>query len=137
MTAKQFLNEYRDLNKEIDSMCSERVRLQRLAESIGSSLGSSEGGKNKQAGAAKFEAAIDKMIVLDEDINRKIDTLIEKRAEIESVIEKIDDTTLRTLLRYRYINGYNFERVAVEMNYSWRHMLRLHSTALNKVKQLL
>jgi DNA-directed RNA polymerase specialized sigma subunit len=136
MTAKQFLNEYRELNKEIGSMCSERVRLQRLAESIGSSLGGSQG-KNKQAGAAKFEAAIDKMIVLDEDINRKIDTLIEKRAEIESVIEKIDDTILRTLLRYRYINGYNFERVAVEMNYSWRHMLRLHSTALNKVKQLL
>lgn len=38
----------------------------------------------------------------------------------------------KTLLHYRYILGYTWERIAVEMNYSFRHVLRLHGEALSK-----
>jgi hypothetical protein len=137
MKAKQYLSEYRELNKEIDSMCSEKARLQRLAESIGGSLGGNDGGKHKQAGAARFESVIDKMIVLDNEINSKIDTMIDKRTEIELTIEEIEDTTLRTLLRNKYINGYTFERCAVEQNFCWRWVLALHGRALREVDKLI
>lgn len=133
MTPKEYLLEYRKLDKEINAMVSESVRLRRLALSIGSTLSDTGGGNSKQGGAARFEQAIDKLIVLEGNINAKIDCLINKRAEIETVLNAVDDTTLRTILRHRYINGYTFERVAVEIGYSWRQTIRLHGDALRKV----
>lgn len=136
MKIKDYLKEYLNLNKEIDSMVSESSRLRKLAESIGQSLGNSNGGgggKHASAGAAKFENAIDKIVTLEGEINKKIDVLIQQRIEIEAAINSVEETILRTLLRYRYINGYTFERVAVEIGYSWRQTIRLHGDALRKV----
>ena len=132
MKPKEYLLEYRKLDKEINAMVSESVRLRRLALSIGSNINGTGGG-NHQAGAARFEQAIDKVNDLEKKINEKIDCLINKREEIETVLNSVDDTMLRTLLRYRYISGYSFERVAVEIGYSWRQTIRLHGDALHKV----
>lgn len=132
MTPKEYLLEYRKLDKEINSMVSESGRLRRLALSIGGSL-SNTGGSHSSAGAARFEQAIDKVNDLEVKINGKIDCLISKRAEIETVINSVDDTDLRALLRNRYINGFTFERCAVEQNFSWRWILSLHGKALKEV----
>ncbi len=133
MTTKEFLLEYRELNKEINSMVSESVRLRRLSLSIGGTISNTGGGHSSAGGAARFEQAIDKVNDLETKINEKIDRLINKRAEIEAVLDSVDETILRTLLRYRYINGYTFERVAFEIGYSWRQTIRLHGDALRKV----
>lgn len=132
MTVKEYLREYENLNKEINALVSEKIRLRALAESIGSSLG---GGGNPNKGAAKFEKIIDKMDELETKINNKIDELILRREKINAAIEAVENTTLRSVLRYRYIDGYSFERIAVEMNYSWRHILRLHGDALSALKR--
>lgn len=132
MTPKEYLLEYRKLDKEINAMVSESVRLRRLALSIGSNI-SGTGGGNHQAGAARFEQAIDKVNDLEKKINEKIDCLINKREEIEMVLNSVDDIVLRTLLRNRYINGYTFERCAVEQNFCWRWILSLHGKALKEV----
>ena len=137
MTPKEYLLEYRKLDKEIDAMVSESVRLRRLALSIGSTLSNTGGGSRGQAGAARFEQAIDRLIVFEEKINGKIDCLIAKREEIETVIESIQEASLRTLLRNRYINGYTFERCAVEQNYCWRWILDMHGKALKEVGRVL
>ena len=40
------------------------------------------------------------------------------------------DETESLLLRYRYIQGLNFEEIAVKMGYGYRHITRLHGWAL-------
>ncbi|MHB1153552.1 MAG: hypothetical protein ACYCWE_20985 [Eubacteriales bacterium] len=135
MTPKEFLLEYRELDKEINSMVSESVRLRRLSLSIGGTISNTGGGNSSAGGAARFEQAIDKVNDLETKINEKIDGLINKRAEIETALESVNDTVLRTLLRNRYINGYTFERCAVEQNYCWRWILDLHGKALNEVEK--
>lgn len=135
MKVKEYLKEYQRLNIEINSMVGESCRLRRLAENIGVSRydGNGAGGKHAKAGAAHFESAVDKITEVETGINTKIDELIEKREKIAAAIETVDDTTLRSLLKYRYLDGYTFERVAVEMNYSWRWVLDLHGQALKEI----
>ena len=51
-----------------------------------------------------------------------------------SAIERVNDCTLRKLLIKRYLQFKTWEQIAVEMNYSWRQIVRLHGKALQKVK---
>lgn len=66
-------------------------------------------------------------------LNLKINSSIAIRLNIEELINNVENYTQRLLLRYRYINGFSFERIAVELNYSWRHTHRLHSKALDNI----
>lgn len=63
--------------------------------------------------------------ILD-DINRKESA----RRRIDEAILAMPSETERTLLILRYKRGMTFEQIAEEMEYSWRHTLRLHGSAL-------
>ena len=134
MTPKQYLNGYISLNKEIDSMCKELYRLRRLAESTGGKPLDAVGRGCRADPSAIYTEVVHKIIDMENRINDKIDELILKRDEIEKVIMSVDDINLRTLLRHKYINGHGFERIAVEMNYCKRQVIRLHGTALIAIK---
>jgi uncharacterized protein Yka (UPF0111/DUF47 family) len=82
----------------------------------------------------KTEEIIAKIVDLENRINVDIDMLIDLKAEISEVIEAVKDAQERLLLRYRYIDGKTFEEIAVMMEYSWRHIHRLHSRALSNVE---
>lgn len=53
---------------------------------------------------------------------------------IENAIEKLEPRE-RQLVRLHYIDGLKWEQVAVVMCYSWRQVHRIHSDALNKLKE--
>lgn len=74
---------------------------------------------------------ISKIVDLETEINTEIDKLVEKRKEIESVIRAVEDSTLRTLLEYRYINGKKWEEIALMMGYDYRYILKIHGKALS------
>lgn len=50
--------------------------------------------------------------------------------QIQHAIEDMEDEREKTLLTYRYLRGYEWERIAVEMGVTWRHTLRIHGSAL-------
>ena len=52
----------------------------------------------------------------------------------EKAIEALEPTA-RMLLRFRYIDGLPWEEVCVRMNYSWRQTHRMHSKALEALKE--
>lgn len=60
--------------------------------------------------------------------------LAEAAKVIELAIEKLEPRE-RRLVRLHYIDGLNWEQVAVEMDYSWRQVHRIHSNALEKLKE--
>ena len=55
------------------------------------------------------------------------------RDEIEAAIRTVPEERLRTLLRFRHINGWTLERIAGEMNYSYMQICRLHGKALSEM----
>lgn len=59
------------------------------------------------------------------------------RGEIIRTISAVDDENLRKLLIMRYINNYNWQKIAFEMNFSRDHVVGyLHRRALKKIQKL-
>ena len=61
---------------------------------------------------------------------KRIRELERKIAEADSLILSIPDDTLRLVLVCKYIQGHSDEKISDEINYSPRHVRRLHRRAL-------
>lgn len=51
--------------------------------------------------------------------------------EIWNQVKKIPNATEQEVLTRRYLIGQSWEKIAVEMKYSYRHVTKLHGHALN------
>lgn len=58
------------------------------------------------------------------------DRLIGMRIEAKAMIRTLPDETQQAVLYARYINCGRWEDIAADMNYSWKHIFRLHGKAL-------
>lgn len=68
---------------------------------------------------------------LTAQIDRRIDALIDTKAEILAAINRVEDATLRALLVNRYVNLMRWEQVAISMNYNYPWTMELHRRALS------
>lgn len=55
---------------------------------------------------------------------------VEQYKEIHDQIYKMQDGAEKEVLERRYLMGETWEQIAVQMNYTYRHVIRLHGTAL-------
>lgn len=86
-------------------------------------------------GQDKIQASVEQMVLLSDEINKDVDTLVDLRADIEKAINLMDDEKLKDLLYLRYIRGMTWELVAEEMEYNYSYIVHdLHEKALKKVK---
>lgn len=94
--------------------------------------------KAADAGAeARREALKEQLLDLEVRELRARSDLWRKRVEIEETLGAVLDPTYHDILHRRYIEGQTFELIAVEMNYSWRHTVRLHGEALMEIDKIL
>ena len=133
-TAEQFLNSLRHLEYEVSAMETTRARLmdqrqdildranstaalngvcvqhplQSKTESLGLEL----------AGLPTPEELVRKLNRLQDRVNKRIDTLVDKKEQAQVVIERIPDARERALLTFRYINNLKWSSVADLMGYT-------------------
>lgn len=50
--------------------------------------------------------------------------------EIKNSVDRVENTVDREILTRRYLLGQTWEKIAVEMGYSYRHVTKLHGYAL-------
>ena len=79
---------------------------------------------------APFEKTICKIIDAERKINAEIDRLVDLKAEISEAISQLANVDEQLLLRFRYINNYGWEKIAVLMSVSMRTVHRIHASAL-------
>ena len=127
---KEYLKSYRRAIKREQDILDEiqRLRLDKMFPSVvndGMPHGSSHSDLS------------DYIAILDE----QIDLLKEERLEkvrcyqkIERQIRQMENEDEQEVLRLRYILGMKWEEVAVKMDYSWRQIHRIHSSALLNLK---
>lgn len=127
---KKWLLEYRKLEQNIERDMEELQRLESRAEKITSMVSDMPKGGNQ---GDRLQLAVDRICELKVSLKQRIDAAVEKRKEIETVIETLEDKTLQLLLRYRYIDGMTWEQIAVKMRYDYRWVLRLHGRALERL----
>lgn len=63
-------------------------------------------------------------------LGREMEHRFQVRREIAKTIEDLPTEAERIVMRFRYINGWAWERVAVESNYEYRYVLKIHGKAL-------
>lgn len=69
-------------------------------------------------------------------VTGKIDELIRAKQRAMQIIEQLPDGPHKLVMYNRYILLKTWESIAVDLNYSYRHVLRLHGDALNKLRQM-
>ena len=113
MIQNKFLEiaQFRELSRSISAVvCEERVQTSPQFDKIGNSI-------------AKLNA-------MEMNLADMIDEYISKKDVIVSQIDGIANEEHYSLLFSRYVEKKTFEKIADEMNYSFRHITRLHGSAL-------
>lgn len=81
-----------------------------------------------------LEEMVGKHLELQTRYRAKLEEVAAEQLAIEEAIAALAPRE-RTLLRHRYIEGLSWEEVCVAMSYSWRQTHRIHSQALEALKQ--
>lgn len=125
-----YLSRYRRLNQRIDRLLEEQSRWRERALKITPTLSQAPGGGGS---GSPIERPMDKVLEIDEEINREIDELQIVRQEIRATLNQLEDENLKLLMEYRYIDGMTWEQIAVKMHYSYMQICRLHGRALKTI----
>ena len=128
---KDDLKEYTSIKKELEQI---QFKLKELGERKTSikSMIISDMNVQTSHNNNSIEDLLIKIEECIEEYNKKEIELYNKQLEIERCINSLDATE-RIIARSRYIEGKTFEQIAVDLNYSWRHTIRIHGKILQKI----
>lgn len=128
MTVKDYLNQARYLDKEIDSKLDHLASIESMVNKVTTTM--SDMPNSPVPDNAKREKLLVKMIDLRWEINEEIDKLIDTKREINKFIGKLDNRGHRLLLELRYVNICTWEKIAEIMDISLSTVYRMHGSAL-------
>ena len=132
MNTKTYLSQARYLDMRIKSKLQQVDSLNELATNCTSVLTGMP--RNPSGSTSRMADAICKIIDLQNEINRDIDTLVDLKKEIMRVIKSVVNPEHQTLLEKRYLCFLSWEKIAVDMGYDLRYVHKLHSRALDECK---
>ena len=131
MTAKQYLNRARRIDKEIDALL-------RLVQTTRESLESvTQNYDSDGATGTKNPHKFDRLVELESLVDQKVDELIALKTDILETISKLKDNRQRILLTKYYLQMLTWEQVAVDMDYSFQHTMRMHGYALREIDRII
>ena len=128
VTAKEYLRQLSRKDARINALIERQQRYRELAQRRTPVYRDTPGGGRRCA--SSVEEYVAKIVDLEREIDRRIDEYVDLTREIEAAIDKVGDDRCRNILRYRYINGWSWEKIAREMHYDERWVRRLHGRAL-------
>lgn len=126
--AKKELNSYYDLVRKTRNLKNNLDELRGRMESIRVFQGGERVSASKK-NTDTLEYYIDKCAALEAKIAANIWEMSAKQDEIEGKINELSGV-YADILHKRYIERKSFEKIAVECNYTWRWVMRLHRRAL-------
>ena len=91
--------------------------------------------KNMQG--TEQEKLIDKYIEYQNELETSIKELVSYKQEAMNLIDKIDNADCVDVLYKRYLQFKKWEQIAIDMNYAYRTVLRIHGQALKEFEKLL
>ena len=76
---------------------------------------------------------MEKILLLEEKINREIDALVDLKSQMRDVIAAVQDTDERMVLRYRYVHNPTWEQIGNELTADESTIRTRHGSALDHV----
>lgn len=134
MRAKEYLRQIRIADERVRSLIHE---IDLLRDSISHPKPINYDKDPVQGGSRKDSMAdsVAKYVDMERELNKRTDGLIDLRHKIIGEINQLKDPNHIRLLMLRYVDGHTFERIACEMNYSFRQVLRIHGSALQEFER--
>lgn len=143
MNAKEYLNQVYKIDRRINMTL---AKAEKLRASLYGRSSQSDNTGGQHSGEDSLGKAVCKVVEYEQKADRLIDTLIDKRLEIENAILSVEDSVQREILERRYLLFQRWETyydkgreeyikgIADEMGYSLQHMYRLHGLALKNLE---
>lgn len=131
MTAKEYLSQAYRLDKRIDSKIEQLKSLNLLATKCTSTL--SDMPKSQSAGNSRLEDTLVKIVDLQEEINKDIDSLVDLKRDIVRTIKSVQNPEYQIILELRYLCFKTWEEIAVQMNCSIDNVFKIRKNALKSV----
>ena len=78
----------------------------------------------------KIGTKVAKLDELEKETDKLVDEYVDKRKKIVEQIDSMENKVIYGVLFARYIEQKTFERIAADMNYSFRQITRLHGRAI-------
>lgn len=133
MRAKQYLMQVWHIDRDIQSRIEERENILKTQIS-----GIDYSKDNVQEGQKVFDDRYVKYLQLRDEIDGKIDELIDLKREISRQIDCLDDKVSSILLRQRYVNMKSWVEICDFLGYTdLRYVHKLHSRALSQFEVIL
>lgn len=133
MKTKDYLSQVSRLNKMINNKLSEISQLRELSVSI-SAIGNDEKVQTSP-NFDKIGTTVAKIDEMENNLDKMIDEYLVKREMIIAQIDTMEEESVYQILFSRYIEKKTFEKIATEMKYSWRQIVRLHGKALQQFEK--
>ena len=134
MTSKTYLSQVKKCDRMIENKLSEVQSLREMILSVTSTL--KQDVVQSNGSQDKLGDTIAKIIDLENEINADIDRFVDLKREVMGVVDQLD-SPFSDILYKRYFQYKKWEEIAVELNYSFRQVTRLHGQALLKVNDVL
>lgn len=127
MTAKEYLMQYRSAMRRTQAITEHLSELRAVCEQL----------RTEDGHRIALDKAVAELVDAEAKTAAEIDRLTELESEIIGTIGRVPEP-YATLLYERYINGKTWEQVAVDMHYSYVHVVHnLHPKALKTVRDLI
>lgn len=135
MTAKQYLKKAKRIDAFIKAKNEELEELRAKSTSVGSFELSPDKVQTSNNSESRIENDVVNIIECEERIKKAIQDYILLKDEINDKIEEIECDDFRLILQLRYLNQKDWETIAIEMNFSYSHILSLHKQALDAFEE--
>lgn len=124
------LDEYRIIVEEIESLLLQREELITTQNRITASLnGMPRAGNDPH----KLDIWIDKLIAIDNELDREIDKLFQSNADTHELINKLPTSRMKNAMLFHYINGMSWQQTADKMNYSIQRVYQWRADAMKRI----
>lgn len=131
MTAKEYLQEIRRMDMKIDQMKKELKDIIRSRTDIAAVQTDKMPGPGVSGSFTKMS---DKIIDMQQEVEKEIEKLCHIKHKRISQMQHLKPEYTAVLFK-RYVEYKTFERIAVDMNYSYRYIINIHGIALREFEE--
>jgi RNA polymerase sigma factor (sigma-70 family) len=133
MDVRKYLSKLKIIDGQINSKIEQKRQVLALATCVTNDTTREKTGTN--TASDHILNCIEKLDMLEREINRDIDQLVDLKIEISNVIKSLNNPTEKLVLELIYLCGKTVVEVADDMNYSERHIERIHKKALLSIEE--
>ncbi len=127
-----WLRGYRTAALEVERLRGEIERWRSLAEKVTPTLSALPA--STSANGTRTETAVEQIAERCAALELALCVMAARCEATEKAIQSVPDERLRLLLRYRYIDGMAFERIAEKLGLSRQWVCGLHDSAVNQIE---